>query len=58
MRVSETLELNIPDDDLNVGSLEGYLAREMERFMKRVFGKVLQEIEEKKLVEVNGEVSC
>ena len=30
MRVSETLELSIPDDGLDVGRLERYLAREIE----------------------------
>jgi hypothetical protein len=58
MRVSETLELSIPDDDLNVDRLERYLAREMERFRKRVFGKVLRQIEEEKLAEAKGRVSC
>jgi hypothetical protein len=42
MRVSETLDLNIPDDDLNVDRLERYLDREIERFRKQVFSKVLQ----------------
>jgi len=58
MRVSETLDLNIPDDDLHVDRLERYLAKKIERFRKRVFGKVLQEIEAKKLEEAKGRVSC
>lgn len=49
MRVSETLNVYIRDDDLNVDRLERYLAREMEKFGKQVFGRVLQEIEAKKL---------
>ncbi len=57
MRVSETLELSIPDEGLDVNRLERYLAKEIERFRKRVFGKVLQEIEEKKLEEAKGRVS-
>ncbi len=32
MRVSETLELNIPDDGLNVDSLKQHLAKEIESF--------------------------
>ena len=48
MRVSETLELSIPDEDLDVNRLERYLAKEIERFRKRVFGKVLQKIEVRK----------
>ena len=39
MRISETLSFNIPDDDFNVDRLERYLAKEMERFRKQVFGK-------------------
>ena len=58
MRVSETLELSIPEDGLDVNRLERYLAREMERFRKRVFGKVLRQIEAKKLEEAKGRVSC
>ena len=58
MRVSETINLNIPDNDLNVDRLERYLAKEIERFRKQVFGKVLQEIEEKELAEAMGKVSC
>jgi len=45
------------DDGLDVNRLERYLAKEIERFRKRVFGKVLQEIEEKKLEEAKGRVS-
>ena len=52
MRVSETLELSIPDDGLDVDRLERYLPKEVERFRKRVFEKVLREIEAK------GRVSC
>ncbi len=58
MRVSEILNLNIPDNDLNVDRLERYLAKEMEKFRKQVFGKVLQQIEEKELAEAKGRVSC
>jgi len=58
MRVSETLKLSIPDDGLDVDRLERYLAREKERFRKQVFGKVLQQIEEKELAEAKGKVSC
>ncbi|MBA7669796.1 hypothetical protein ES703_77930 [subsurface metagenome] len=58
MRVSETLDLNIPDDDLNIDRLERYLAKEIDRFRKQVFGKVLQQIEEKELAEAKGRVSC
>ena len=54
MRLSETLELGIPDDGLDVDRLERYLAREIERFRKQVFGKVLQQIEEKELAEAKG----
>jgi len=57
MRVSETLELSIPKDGLDVNKLERYLAKEIERFRKQVFGKVLQEIEAKKLEEAKGRVS-
>jgi len=53
MRVSETLNLNIPDDGLDVDKLERYVAREI-----RKFGKVLQEIEAKKLEEAKGKVGC
>jgi len=53
MRISETLELSIPDD-VDVNKLERYLAREIKRFGKQVFGKVLQEIEAKKLEEARG----
>ena len=56
MRISETLNLNIADDDLNVDRLERYLAKGIERFRKQVFGKVLQEIEAKKLEEARGKV--
>ncbi len=55
MRISETLELSIPDD-MDMDKLEGYLAREIKRFGKQVFGKVLQEIEMKKLEEAKGKV--
>ena len=58
MRVSETLELSIPDEGLDVNRLERYLAREIEKFGKQVFGRVLQEIEAKKLEEAKGRVSC
>lgn len=54
MRVSETLNLNIPDDGLDVDKLERYVAREIRKFGKQVFGKVLQEIEAKKLEEAKG----
>ena len=57
MRISETLELSIPEDGLDVNKLEGYLAKEIERFRKQVFGEVLQEIEEKELAEAKGKVS-
>ena len=40
MRISETLELSIPDD-MDMDKLEGYQAREIERFGKQVFGNVL-----------------
>jgi len=50
MRISETLELSITDD-MDMDKLEGYLAKEIKRFGKQVFGKVLQEIETKKLEE-------
>ena len=56
MRVSETLELSIPDEGLDVNRLERYLAREIEKFGKQVFGRVLQEIEAKKLEEARGKV--
>ena len=55
MRISETLELSIPDD-INMNKLEVYLAKEIERLGKQVFGKVLQEIETKKLEEAKGKV--
>ena len=55
MRISETLELSIPDD-MDMNKLEGYLAREIKRFGKQVFGKVLQEMEAKKLEEAKGKV--
>ena len=58
MRVSETFELSILDDGLDVDRLERYLAKEVERFRKRVFEKVLREIEAKKLEEAKGRVSC
>jgi muconolactone delta-isomerase len=48
MRISDTLELNIPDD-IDINKLERYLAKEIERSGKQVFEKVLQEIETKKL---------
>jgi len=54
MRISETLELSIPDD-MDVNKLERYLAREIKRFGKQVFGRVLQEIETKKLEEARQE---
>ena len=43
MRISETLELNTPDD-VDIDKLELYLAKEIKRFGKQVFGKVLPEI--------------
>jgi len=55
MRISETLELSIPDD-VDINKLERYLAREIKRFGKQVFAKVLQEIETKKLEEARGKV--
>ena len=45
------LELNIPDEGLNVDGPEQYLTKGIEKFGKQVFGKALQEIEEKKLGE-------
>jgi hypothetical protein len=51
------MPFNILDDDLNVDRLERYLAKEMERFRKQVFGKVLQQIEDKELAEAKGKVS-
>ena len=48
MRISETLELSIADD-MDIDKLERYLAREIKRFGKQVFGNVLQEIETKGL---------
>jgi len=56
MRISETLELNIPDD-MDIDKLERYLAEEIKRFRKQVFGKVLEQIETKKLEETKGIVS-
>ena len=44
MRVSETLNLNMLDDGLDVDKLEQYLAKEierLERLRKRVFGRLL-----------------
>ncbi len=41
------LNLNIPEDSLDVDRREQYLAEEMERFRKRVFSKVLQQLEDK-----------
>lgn len=41
---------------MDVSKLERYLAREIKRFGKQVFGKVLQEIETKKLEEARGKV--
>jgi len=38
MRIRETLELSI-SDDMDVNKLERYLAREIKRFGKQVFGK-------------------
>lgn len=58
MRISETLELSIAEDDMDVNRLEQYLAREIKEFGKRVFVKVLQEIEAKKLEQAKGEVGC
>ena len=55
MRISETLELSIPDD-MDIDKLERYLAREIKRFGKQMFGKVLEEMETKKLVEAKGKV--
>ncbi len=55
MRISETLELSIPDD-MDMDKLEEYLAREIKSFGKQVFGKVLQEIEMKELEEAKGKV--
>ncbi len=42
MRESETLKLNIPEDGPEINRLVRYLAKEIERFRTRVFGKVLQ----------------
>ena len=58
MRVSETFELSILDDGLDVDRLERYLTKEVERFRKRVLEKLLREIETKKLEEAKGRVSC
>jgi len=55
MRISETLELSI-SDDMDIDKLEGYLAKEIEGFGKRVFGKVLQGMETEKLEEAKGKV--
>ena len=60
MRVSETLELSIPDD-VDIDKQEQYLAKEMKKCGKQVFGKVLQQIEEKELAEAaeaKERVSC
>jgi len=56
MRISETLEVNIPDD-MDIDKLEGCLARETKRFGKQVFGKVLPEMETKKLEGAKGVVN-
>ena len=53
MKVSKTLELSIPED-IDIDKLERYLAREMKKFGKHLFEKVLQEIETKKLEEAKG----
>lgn len=37
MRISETLELSVPDD-MDVNQLERYLAREIKKFGKQVVG--------------------
>ena len=58
MRVNETPNLDIRDNDLSVDRLERYLYREIEKFRKRVFGRILQQIEEKVLVKAKGRVSC
>ncbi|MBA7671168.1 hypothetical protein ES703_79320 [subsurface metagenome] len=58
MRIGETLELSIAEDDMDVNRLEQYLAREIKEFGKRVFVKALQEIEAKKLEQAKGEVGC
>ena len=55
MRISKTLELSILDD-MDINKPERYLAREIKRFGKQVFGKVLQEIETKKLEEAKGKL--
>jgi len=55
MRISETLELSIPDD-VDIDKLERYLAKEIKRFGKQVFGKVIEEIETEKLEEAKGKV--
>jgi len=46
------------DEGLDVDKLERCLAKEIERFKKQVFGKILQEIKAKKLEEAKGRVSC
>jgi hypothetical protein len=58
MKISETLELSIAEDELDVNRVEQYLAREIKEFGKRVFVKVLQEIEAKKLEQAKGKVGC
>ena len=40
MRVCEILEFSMPKDGLVVNRQEQYLAKEIERFRKRVFSKV------------------
>ena len=55
MRISETLELSIADD-MDIDKLERYLAREIKRFGKQVFGKVIEEMETEKLEEAKGKV--
>ena len=55
MRISETLELSLPDD-MDIDKLERYLAREIQRFGKQVSGKILQEIETKGMEEAKGKV--
>ena len=52
------LDLNIPEDSLDVDRREQYLAEEMETFRKRVFSKVLQQLEDKALEEAKGRASC
>ena len=55
MRIGKTFELSIPGD-MDIDKLERYLAREIKRFGKQVFGKVIEEMETEKLEEAKGKV--